>query len=54
MTRVYKQQEIRHRSPKKIKKTIYVKTGPKKEKFAFKEKVNAIVDGDGAYIAKIK
>jgi len=54
MTRIYKQQEIRHRCPKKTKKKITIKTGPKKEKFAFKEHRNAIVDGNDAFIAKIK
>ena len=55
MTRISKQQERRHKSPKKVIKTVFEKTGSKKDalKKGFKEHENSI-NGEYAFIAKIK
>jgi hypothetical protein len=57
MTRTSKQEERRHKSPRKIKKIITVKTGPKKDKLpkGFKEHLNAVDLKDHmAFIPQIK
>ncbi|MBN2479308.1 MAG: hypothetical protein JXA94_03690 [Parachlamydiales bacterium] len=55
MTRIGKQEERRHQCPKKRKKRITKKTGPKKDnlKNGYKEHENAL-NGEYVYIAKIK
>ncbi len=58
MTRMSKQGKIRHRSPHKRKKTIFEKTGSKKDRLAlgFKEHVNAFSSKDSlplTFIPKI-
>ena len=54
MTRIGKQQERRHRYPRK-RKAPQKKTGPKKDnlKLGYKEHVNAL-DNTQAFIAKVK
>jgi len=46
MTRISKQQERRHQSPRKAQKRIIEKTGPKKDNLTkgYKEHINAISD----------
>jgi len=58
MVRIYKQQERRNQSPRKHRKDIFAKTGPKKDALTagFKEHGNA-VEGNyasKAFIPKIK
>jgi len=55
MTRIGKQEERRNQCPKKRKKQIFEKTGPKKDNLqnGYKEHENSLKD-DYAYIAKIK
>lgn len=54
MTRMGKQEERRHKNPKKRKKTIFEKTGPKKDnlKNGYKEHLNA-VNIENCFIPKI-
>ncbi|MFA6118967.1 MAG: hypothetical protein WCT85_06295 [Parachlamydiales bacterium] len=55
MTRISKQEERRSVSPKKRKKLISKKTGPKKDnlKMGYKEHLNAL-ENQNAFIPKIK
>lgn len=54
MTRIYKQQEIRHKCPKKHKKPS-IKTGPKKDnlKLGYREHQNALTE-EYAFIPRNK
>ncbi|MBI5346145.1 MAG: hypothetical protein HZB76_03275 [Chlamydiae bacterium] len=55
MTRISKQEERRHKCPKKHKTPLFKKTGPQKDKLAlgYKNKDNAI-EMLSAFIPKIK
>ncbi len=55
MTRIGKQEERRHKNPKKRKPPSYNKTGAKKDNLekGYKEHANALSD-ENAFIPKIK
>ncbi len=56
MTRTSKQEERRHVSPKKRKKIITTKTGPKKDKLkgGYKAHLNSLENELATFIPKIK
>ena len=53
MTRMGKKEERKNTYPRKRRINLSKKTGPKKEKVAFKEQTNT-VNGDYAFIPTIK